>query len=72
MKQEDPGWGPHLVEWLRQGSSWAVRVECGWLNREVKSVSKIEHFFLRCRNTGNRFSLTGVDRSGCEHFPRVL
>ena len=34
MKQGDPGWGPHLVEWQRRGFGggwpcWAVLIECG-------------------------------------------
>lgn len=37
-----------------------------------QSISKIRRSFLRCRNTENRLSLTGVDRSGCEHCVGVF
>lgn len=40
--------------------------------REVKSVSKIRHSFLRCRNPENRFLLTGGDRSECDRFSMVV
>ena len=77
MKQGDPGWGPHRMEWQRRGFGggwpcWAVLIECGWLNREVKSISKTRPSFLRCRNPENRFLLTGVDRSACDWFSTVL